>query len=414
VYILFSIAIRHLLARKRQSLVSLSGIILGTGFFLAIASLMIGSENDFISRLVDNSPHITISDDFRTPRDQPLFKVYKSGARELRSVKPIKETRGIRGYEKILQFLNDNQEVKASEMMNGQALVSYAGKELGVSLNGVIPEDLRTVSTIEKYLLSGSIDDLIANHDGVLLGAALAETLSVKRGDIITVVGPTGNIKNFKILGLFRTGRRNYDEAQAFVHISRVQALSNRARRVNSIIIKIKNPNEALVFSKEIERRFGYKSVSWQESSEDLMSTIKIRNIIMYTVVSAVLLVAAFGIYNVISTIVLEKQRDIAILKSIGFYSRDVMKIFLFQGVILGSVGCLIGVPLGMALMYGLMQIKLKPPGSSGMIPMPVDWGLAQFVIAVAFAMISSIIAAYLPARKASQVQPVEIIRGGT
>ena len=90
------------------------------------------------------------------------------------------------------------------------------------------------------------------------------------------------------------------------------------------------------------------------------------------------------------------------------------MKIFLFQGVILGSVGCLIGVPLGMALMSGLMQIKLKPPGSSGMIPMPVDWGLAQFVIAVAFAMISSIIAAYLPARKASQVQPVEIIRGGT
>lgn len=413
-YILFSIAIRHLLARKRQSLVSLSGIILGTGFFLAIASLMIGSENDFIARLVDNSPHITISDDFRTPRDQPLFKVFQSGALELRSVKPIRETRGIRGYEKILKFLNDNQGVKASEMMNGQALVSYAGKELGVSLNGVIPEDLRTVSTIEKYLLSGSIDDLIANHDGVLLGAALAETLSVKRGDIITVVGPTGNIKNFKILGLFRTGRRSYDEAQAFVHISRVQALSNRARRVNSIIIKIKNPNEALTFSKEIERRFGYKSVSWQESSEDLMSTIKIRNMIMYTVVSAVLLVAAFGIYNVISTIVLEKQRDIAILKSIGFYSRDVMKIFLFQGVILGSVGCLIGVPLGMALMSGLMQIKLKPPGSSGMIPMPVDWGWPQFVIAVAFAMVSSIIAAYLPARKASQVQPVEIIRGGT
>jgi lipoprotein-releasing system permease protein len=192
-----------------------------------------------------------------------------------------------------------------------------------------------------------------------------------------------------------------------------VQALLNRPRRVNSIIVKLPDPYTAEDFSKLVEARSSYKTVSWQEASEDLRNTLKIRNTIMYTVVSAVLVVAAFGIYNVISTVVMEKHRDIAILKSMGFRAADVKQIFLVQGVLLGIVGCLLGVPCGMAFMFGLMQIRFKPPGSSAPINMPVDWSLQQFAIAIAFAMAASILAAYLPARKAARVQPVEILRGG-
>jgi len=217
-------------------------------------------------------------------------------------------------------------------MLAGQALVSYAGRDLGITLNGVIPDDLRDVSTIEKYLLSGTVDDLIANPDGILIGAELARKLNIERSEIITIAATTGQVKNFKVLGLFRTGRASYDESQTFVHISRVQALLNRAQRANTIIVKIPDPYQAQALAANIERRIGYKSVSWQEISEDLMSTLKIRNTIMYSVVSAVLIVAAFGIFNVISTVVLEKQRDIAILKSMGFFARDIMQIFLVQG----------------------------------------------------------------------------------
>ncbi len=412
--LLIRIAGRHLLARKRQSVVSLLGIILGVGFFLAISALMSGSERDFMKRLVDNAPHITISDEYRDPRAQPVFQVFNSGALELRSLKPVRETRGIRGYEQIVDYLRGIPGVRASPTLNGQALVTYAGKDLGISLNGVIPEDLRDVSTIADYLLSGSVDDLSANPDGVLIGAELAKNLSVKRGDIITMASTLGQIRNFKVLGLFRTGRRNYDESQAFMHISRVQALLNRINRANSIIVKIPRPSEALQVSREIEQRVGYKSLSWQESSEDLMSTFRIRNTIMYTVVSAVLLVAAFGIYNVISTVVLEKQRDIAILKSMGFRSREVLRIFVVQGVLLGIVGCLIGLPFGMLLMGALGSITFRPPGGSEPISMPLDWGWYQFAIAAAFAMIAAIAAAYLPARKAASVHPVDILRGGT
>jgi len=412
--LLIFIALKHLLARKRQSIVSLMGIILGVAFFLAISSLMQGSQNDFIRRLVDNAPHITISDEFRDPRRQPVFDIYPHGAVEIRRVKPVTETRGIRGYEKILAYVRTMKGLSASPMLAGQALISFAGKDVGITLNGMIPAEIRDVSTIEKYMVDGTIDDLISNPDGIVIGQELARKLALYKGENITVSSTAGQARTFKIIGIFRTGRANFDSGQAFVTLKRVQALLNRPNRINTIIIKLEDPYQAPNVAADIESRIGYKSLSWQEASEDLMNLLTIRNIIMYTVVSAVLIVAAFGIYNVISTVVMEKQRDISILKSIGFYARDIRRIFLIQGVILGLIGTLIGLPLGSALMSGLMQIHITPPWRSEHAQMPIDWGWEQFAIAAAFAMASAVLAALLPARKAAHVQPVDILRGGT
>jgi lipoprotein-releasing system permease protein len=137
-----------------------------------------------------------------------------------------------------------------------------------------------------------------------------------------------------------------------------------------------------------------------------------VRNIIMYSVVSAILLVASFGIYNTLSTIVLEKTRDIAILKSMGFHARDVRLIFLFEGVIIGVIGSLFGLALGAAFMHGLSLVQIKPPGVSEKVFLPIWWGAQQFALATAFAMTSCILAAWLPARRAGRVHPVEILRG--
>jgi len=176
----------------------------------------------------------------------------------------------------------------------------------------------------------------------------------------------------------------DYDNTQTFADLKRVQALLKRLNRANTIIMKLDDPQRAHAVADEVEHRYGYKSVSWQEANEDLMSTLTTRNIIMYTVVSAVLVVAAFGIYNVISTVVLEKQRDIAILKSMGFRARDIRRTFLVQGVLLGLAGSALGLPFGAGLMLGLMQIRLKFPGSSDPVPLPIDWNWPQFAIAAA------------------------------
>ena len=411
--LLISIAARHLLSRKRQSIVSLLGIILGVAFFLTISSLMKGSEVDFINRLVDNSPHINISDEFREPRKQPALIVYPEAAVEISNVKPASETRGIRGFKQALDSLPTLVPgILASPVLAEQALISSAGKNYGITLNGMIAKDIKTVTTIEKYMINGSIDELIANQDGIIIGNELVQKLALSIGNNITMISTNGQLRVFKIVGIFRTGRAAYDASQAFVDLKRVQALANRSNRANNIIIKLPDPYKAREIAAEIESNIGYKAVSWQEASEDILNTLVIRNIIMYTVVSAVLVVAAFGIYNVISTVVMEKQRDIAIMKSMGFNARDIRKIFIIQGIILGIIGCLIGIPLGMVLMKILMQVKLKPPGGTEFVQMPLDWSWQQFAVAASFAIIAAVVAALLPARKAASVQPVDILRG--
>ena len=412
--LLATIAVKHLLARKRQSLVSLLGIVLGVAFFLTISSLMQGSEKDFIRRLIDNMPHIFVTDTYRNPRLQPVERLYNSkGAIEVRSVKPVTETRGIRGYEQVVDYLRTLPGVEASPMLTGQGVLSFAGKNIAVALDGMIPEDIQDVVTIQDYMISGSISDLIVNPNGIVLGEELLRTFSLERGDNVTVTAPTGQVRTAKILGVFRTGRSDFDLNHGFVSLKSMQVLMNRPHRANTIIVKLPDPYRAREIAADLESRFSYKSISWQEASEDIMSTLAIRNIIMYSVVSSVLIVAAFGIYNVISTVVMEKHRDIAILKSMGFLARDIQRIFVIQGFILGIIGSLLGLPLGSTLMYALMQIEFKPPGSTEPIVMPLDWGWMQFAIASGFALGAALIAAFLPARKGARVQPVDILRGG-
>lgn len=412
--LLFHIAGRHLFFRKRQSLVSLFGIILGVAFFLAISSLMLGSQRDFVKRLIDNSPHITIYDEYRNPRKQAVEMQFPSGAIEIRSVKPLTETRGIRNFEQILSYLRSLAGTEASPSLVGQALVSFAGRDFAVNLNGMIPEEMRKVTTIHEHMKEGSLEDLTGNPDGLIIGQALARKLSIKYGDNIILAATTGQVRTFKVVGLFRSGRVDFDERQVFANLKRVQALLNRSDRINNILVKLRDPDSAHGLAAHLEKKSLYKSISWQEMSEDILSTLKVRNVILYTVVSAVLIVAAFGIYNVISTVVMEKHRDISILKSMGFLAEDIQKIFLIQGVILGLVGCSFGLPIGMGLMIGLMQIRLNVPGGTDPIPMPIDWGWIHFALAGTFAMGAALFAAYLPARKAARVRPVDILRGGT
>ncbi len=408
-----TIAVKHIMARKRQSFVSLLGIIIGVGFFLAIASLMQGSQNDFIKRLIDNAPHITVQDEYRDAKEQAVTKLYKDAVVELRSVQPLPETRGIRGYKQLVEDLKTRPGLRASATLTGQAILNYAGRDNAIVLNGMIPADMKELTTVEENMKVGSIDDLIANKNGIIVGAELCRRLMLEVGDTITLTASTGQVRTFKIVGIFQTGSLNYDDQQAFTDIKRVQAMMNKSNRANTIIIKMDDVNAARDLATEIEARIGYKTVSWQEASEDIMSTLAIRNIIMYTVVSAVLLVAAFGIYNIIFTIIMEKQKDIAILKSMGFRASDIKKIFIIQGCILGVGGVAFGLPFGCLLMLALEQITFEPPGVAEPITMPLDWSAPQFIIAGGFAFIAAVLASYLPAKKGANVLPVDILRGG-
>jgi len=407
------IALTHLLARKRQTLVSLSGIVLGTAFFLAVSSLMRGSEIDFIHRLIDNSPNITISDEYRGASLQPAEMRWPGGAVHVRGIKPETEVRGIRGYQQKLQFIESLGGLRVAPVLTGSVVLTFAGRIEGVTLTGIIPSTMHDVSTIDEKMVAGSLDALAANPNGIVVGQGLIDKFKLAMGRNLTVATPDGQVRAMKIVGIFRTGIAAYDETQTYALLKRVQTLLDRPNRVNRFVIKLDDPYRARDVATLIERRIGYKSVSWIEASEDIMSLLLVRNIIMYSVVTAILVVAAFGIYNTISTIVMEKTRDIAILKSMGFHTRDIRNIFVSEGVIVGACGSLGGILLGLGLMSVLDQVTIRPPGISGeAVHLPLYRGISQFAIAFSFAMVSAVAAAFLPARKGGRVHPVAILRG--
>lgn len=407
-----SIAITHLVGCKRATLVSLIGIVLGVAFFLAVSSLMRGSEQDFIKRLIDNSPHITVSDEYRNPRRQPAAAHWPDGAVEVRRVKPLNEVRGIRGYGSKQNFIESLPGVRIAPALVGSVVLTFAGRTEGVTLTGTLPARMKQVSTIEEKLIEGSLDALDANPNGIIIGVGLAKKFNLNLGSMVNAVSPQGEIRTLKVVGRFRTGIVSYDETQTFTVLKRAQTLLDRPNRINRFIIQLTDPYSARDVATLIENRTGYKAVSWLEASEDLMSVLFIRNMIMYSVVAAILVVAAFGIYNTISTIVMEKTHDIAILKSMGFHARDVRRIFLAEGVMLGVIGSLLGVGLGVGLMALLGRVALKPPGATELVNLPIYWGYEQYLLAAGFSLLSAVGAAYLPARKAGRVQPVTILRG--
>lgn len=406
------IAFSHLRSRRRQTIVSLLGVVLGVAFFLAVSALMRGSERDLIARLVDSAPHITVYDEFRAARPQPARIAYPDGAVAIRGVKPKAERRGIRQYRQKLQLIDAVRGTQAAPVLVSQAIFSFAGRDEAVTLSGIEPARMKNVSQIDDDIVAGTLDAVDVNPNGIIIGRALARKLSLDMGDTVSVVSPAGNVRAMKIVALFETGNASYDESQTFAQLKRVQALMNRPNVANLIVVKMQDAYAARAAASFIERSTGYKSVSWQEASKDLLDALTVRNIIMYTVVGAILLVACFGIYNVISTVVLEKTRDIAILKSMGFHARDIRLVFVIEGAVIGIGGSILGMAMGSAMMRAVEQVEIKPPGSTESITLPIYWGVDQFALAASFAILSAVFAAYLPARKGGRVQPVDILRG--
>lgn len=406
------VALTHLTSRKRQTLVSLGGVVLGVAFFLAVSSMMRGSELDFIKRLINNSPHITIYDDYRRSQTQPASILWPDAAIAFSHLTPKTENRGIRAYQDKLALIESFAHLNVSPLLVGPVVLSFSGRDQAGTMSGIVPAKMKKVSTITDKMLQGSLDSLSANPNGIIIGKELAEKFNLDVGRNINVSTSDAGNRILKVVGIYRTGNIQYDEAQTFVNLKLAQILFNRPNRANRIMIRLDDPYMAKTIAERIELNIGYKATSWIEASEDIISLLTIRNIIMLSVVSAILIVASFGIYNTLSTIVIEKTRDIAILKSMGFHSRDIRLIFLLEGSIIGGLGCVLGLGLGALLMLGLGNIKIKPPGVIDAINLPIWWGAEQFEIAAAFALLSCILAAYLPARRAGNVHPVDILRG--
>lgn len=412
--LVLDIALGHLRKRKRQTIVSVLGVALGVGFFVGINALMRGFQQYFVAQIIDVAPHIVVKDEFRTPSPQPAFAAYPEGAVAVSGVKPRAEPRGVRNARAILAELEAIPGLAAAPTLQGQAILRYGTRDVPVSLYGIEPERERRVTNIEQDLIAGRLEDLRATANALIVGVGVAERLGAGLGDTISTVSPANVTLSMKIVGLLRTGITSIDAGQAFTLLKTAQRLQDRSNIVNQIRIRLAEVERAEPLARRIEARVRYRTESWEETNRNVLSLFVMQNAIMYSVVGAILLVAAFGIYNIISTIVYEKTRDIAILKSLGFGERDIQAIFLVEGILVGILGAFAGALVGLGLIELLAQIRFASSGPviggrSGFILARETW---PYVVGGVFAVLAAAVAALIPARRAARLNPVDIVRG--
>ncbi len=412
-FLSLQIALTHLSYRKRQTLVSISGVAMGVGFFIAMAALMQGFQSYFISTVVDVSPHITIMDEYRNPRQQPaLFHYGETSALSIQGIRPREENRGIRGYQAIVESLRQMPDMAVSVALDGQAFLRFGGSEYSVNLTGIVPEDERHITRLEKDMVAGSLNDLETAANGIIIGTGLAKRLGAGMGDSLTAVSSRGVIMRVKVVGLLQTGITAIDNRKGFMLLKKVQIMEDKPNRVSQITMRLTNPDDAVLLAPRLESRFRYRTESWREANAGIFGVFVIQNVVMYSTVTAIMIVAAFGIYNIISTIIHEKARDIAILKSLGFRERDIRRIFQWQGLLVGLCGALLGWGVGYTLTTILASIRVNIEGEIKTDRLFLLWAWRHYLMAAAFALTAALLAASIPARKAARVNPVDIIRG--
>ncbi|TAK48336.1 MAG: ABC transporter permease [Xanthobacteraceae bacterium] len=405
------IALTHVRNRARQTLVAMAGVATGVGFSIMMAALMQGSQEDFIKTLVDALPHIAISDDLREPTLQPADTAY--AAAEIHGLTPNVRRRGIKNPMATIDALRSWVPGALTPSVQSKAIIRFAGRNRSVSIIGIEPRSEATVSNLAVKMRQGTLASLYRANNAIILGDRLAEKLGARINSNVTLA-TTGDVNlTATVVGMFHSGFRMTDENSGYVLLKTAQILENQTGLVNEIRVRTNDPMAARLIAERIGAETGYKSISWQESQEDLLSTIQIRNILMYTIVGAILLVASFGTYNIISTITHEKTRDIAIMKSLGLRSQTVRRIFLIEALIIGLAGAMIGWVLGYLLCRGLGSLEFKTPFSDSN-RMAISYSWVHYGLATAIALISSLVAGYLPARKAARLHPVDIIRGAT
>lgn len=408
--LLLSIALAHLRGKARQSAVSVAGVALGVGFAVAMAALMQGSQDEFMRSLVDAMPHVQITDERPAPPPQPAAARFDAVA--IHGLRPRDDPRGILNPAAAEAALRAWAPGDVSAGLTLSGVVRYGGVERGVSMLGIAPEDEARVSTIEEDMTRGRLRDLSAQPSGVVMGERLAERLGAEMDDLVTLTAASGAARLFRIVGLYHTGVVAQDEGRVYLRLKSAQALAGRPSAINDIRLRLRDAGRAPAVAARSEALLGYRAISWQEANSQIFESFAIRNTIMAIVVGAILLVAGFGVFNIVSILTHEKARDVAILKSLGFPARDIRLLFLLEGLAMGVAGAALGAALGYAMTLGLGRVTFEFEQATEITHLPVTYNPLHYLVAVAVALISAGTAGWLPARSAAARNPVDILRG--
>jgi lipoprotein-releasing system permease protein len=414
--VILTIAKTHLLTKIKQTSTAALGVTFGIGAYITLVCFMTGLNEMLDDLILNQTPHVHIYNEIEPSQKQPidLYKNVENTFTMVHSIKPRLSQKKIHNALPIIDYLNQNDNVRGAIPQIKATIFYIAGSiELGGNLTGIQPIQEAMLFNLQDYVVEGSPKDLYNNENGILLGIGIAKKMSLTIGDRVQISTIKGDVFPLKIVGLYQSGIAEIDNIQSFVNLKTTQKILGEANNyITDINVKLYNIDEAPSLSKKIERQFKLTAIDIKTANAQFETGTTIRNLITYAVSITLLIVAGFGIYNILNMLIYEKMNDIAILKATGFSGKDVQFIFMSQAIIIGFVGGVLGLLIG----YGFASLISTIPFQTEALPTvetyPINMNPLFFVIGFLFAMISTFLAGYLPSRKAKKIDPVKIIRG--
>ena len=411
---MFFLSWRQLMARKKQTLLILLGISFGTLLFVSISGVQLGLRTYIFDQLLNNTAHILISGaENKIEVTDVTERLYGLDQAVKWVVPPMGKRDEVRlenyqGWSERL--VNDPAVIDFSPRLSTNVMLIHGKFSTSVGLVGTLPERHSRISQIESYIRAGSWSALKAGGNHIVIGSGVAERLGAQLDQFINVSSGRGATRPFKVVGIVHFGNHNVDESIAFAHLNNVQVLTRSPGRVSAIAVALVDPDNATELADAWQIFSADKVEDWQEANKMFMEMINVQDFTRYFITTAILIVAAFGIYNVLTIMISQKKREIAILRAIGYGPRRILELILYQGLLLGLAGGFIGLALGflMCVWVGSIDFGFEIGGSNNLL---ISYDPAIYVTAFITANFAALIASLVPAWEASRMTPMDIIR---
>ena len=400
------IARTYLFSGKKMTAVAVLGVLLGMSIYIFMNSLLVGFDKASDENIFKNTPHIRLYND-----DVISKNLVSDTAAEylISNPKVVPKVNTIINPNGIAEMVQQQKEVTVvTAQVNTSVFYNNGRTQVSGLSIGIKPDEADMMYSITSSMVEGKFETLKSDPNGIVIGIGIAEKMNLALGDNINLTSQKGVTKNLRVAGIFRSFNSTADDTKSYVNLYTAQQLLKENNvYVTDISVNVKDPYQAAAVAEKLSQLTGYKSEDWRESNESLMALSKMRFIMINFVSTAIMLIAGFGIYNILNMTVSQKINDIAILKAIGFKGKDVIRIFVTQALSIGLIGVVGG--MLMALLMITLLKKVYIGGDIGYFP--VDYELQKFIQGVVMGLVITFFAGYIPARKAAKVDPVSIFR---
>ncbi|HVZ55379.1 MAG TPA: ABC transporter permease [Chitinophagaceae bacterium] len=404
------------LARWRQTLVAAIGVTFGIMAFVALLSFMNGLNDLLDGLIINRTPHVHLFNEIRPNPHQPVnqWPAFRGAYNFIRSVKPSEGRLEIYNSGPVMEAISQDKRVLGlSPKITAQVFYNSGSIDLTGMINGIDPEAENRLFFFGEYVVAGRPADLNNVTGSIILGKGVAQKLLVGPGDRIQVTSSTGERTTLRVVGIFQSGIGDFDKVQSYTSVATAQkVLGKPSSYLTDIQVKLRDIREAPAVARQYRQLFRVDAEDIQTANAQYETGSSVRTIISYAVGITLLIVAGFGIYNILNMMIYEKMDTIAILKATGFSGGDVKGIFLSIALGIGLFGGLLGLLLGYLLSVVIHHIPFVTPALPTVRTFPVAYRPIFYLIGIGFSLITTSLAGWFPARKASRVDPVVIIRG--